>query len=220
MTNDQQTQNGADMGSTTGDRGDRSADGPLDALVGERVRLESLARRHHDGLCEAIRDGKLWELPVTIVPHPDEVRGFIDDALAARAAGTQIPYATVDAATGRIAGSTRLMAISTPFRRLEIGFTFLGASRQGTGLNTEAKLLMLTHAFEAMGMNRVEFLTDVRNARSRAAIAGLGATHEGVLRHHMVMRDGWIRDTAVYSITRPEWPTAKQQLTARVGAHG
>ncbi|MFJ7780572.1 GNAT family N-acetyltransferase [Streptomyces yangpuensis] len=217
MTNDQQKQNGADMGSGTVEG---PADGPLDALVGERVRLEPLARRHHDGLCEAIRDGKLWELPVTIVPHPDEVRGFIDDALAARAAGTQIPYATVDAATGRIAGSTRLMAISTPFRRLEIGFTFLGASRQGTGLNTEAKLLMLTHAFEAMGMNRVEFLTDVRNARSRAAIAGLGATHEGVLRHHMVMRDGWIRDTAVYSITRPEWPTAKRKLTARVGARG
>ncbi|MGW9073582.1 GNAT family N-acetyltransferase [Streptomyces yangpuensis] len=220
MTNDQKAADGADMGSTTGDPGDRSAGGPQDALVGERVRLEPLTHRHHDGLCEAVQDGKLWELPVTIVPHPDEVRGFIDDALAARAAGTQIPYATVDAATGRIAGSTRLMAISTPFRRLEIGFTFLGASRQGTGLNTEAKLLMLTHAFEAMSMNRVEFLTDVRNARSRAAIAGLGATHEGVLRHHMVMRDGWIRDTAVYSITRPEWPAAKRQLTARLAARG
>ncbi|MFE1825417.1 GNAT family N-acetyltransferase [Streptomyces yangpuensis] len=217
MTNDQQQQNGADMGSGTVER---PAVGPPDALVGERVRLEPLAHRHYDGLCEAIRDGKLWELPVTIVPHPDEVRGFIEDALAARAAGTQIPYATVDAATGRIAGSTRLMAISTPFRRLEIGFTFLGASWQGAGVNTEAKLLMLTHAFEAMDMNRVELLTDVRNARSRAAIAALGATQEGVLRHHMVMRDGWIRDTAVYSITRPEWPAAKRRLTARVAARG
>ncbi|MFE6837385.1 GNAT family N-acetyltransferase [Streptomyces sp. NPDC057705] len=190
--------------------------GAADGLAGDRVRLEPLAHRHHDGLCEAIRDGRLWELPVTIVPHPDEVRGFIDDALAARAQGTQIAYATVDAATGRIAGSTRLMAINTAYRRLEIGFTFLGGTWQGTGVNTEAKLLMLTHAFEGMGMNRVEFLTDVRNSRSRAAISGLGATHEGVLRHHMVMRDGWIRDSAVYSITRPEWPAAKRELTARL----
>ncbi len=157
---------------------------------------------------------------MTLVPHPDEVRGFVDDALAARAQGTQIAYATVDRATGRIAGSTRFMAVNTAYRRLEIGFTFLGASWQGTGVNTEAKLLMLTHAFEEMGMNRVEFLTDVRNARSRAAISGLGATHEGTLRHHMVMRDGWIRDSAVYSITRPEWPDAKRALTARLARRG
>ncbi|MFB6616474.1 GNAT family N-acetyltransferase [Streptomyces sp. NPDC056367] len=187
-----------------------------DALVGERVRLEPLGHRHHDGLCEAVRDGELWELPVTIVPHPDQVPAFIDDALAAREAGTQLPYATVDLATGRIAGSTRLMVINTQFRRLEIGFTFLGTSWQGTGVNAEAKLLMLTHAFEVMDMNRVEILTDVRNARSRAAIERLGATHEGVLRHHMPMRDGWIRDTAVYSIIRPEWPEVKRALAARV----
>ncbi|WP_330299624.1 GNAT family N-acetyltransferase [Streptomyces sp. NBC_00503] len=187
-------------------------------LAGQRVRLEPLEPRHHDGLCEAIRDGSLWELAVTIVPHPDEVRGFIEQGAQARAEGTQIPYATVDARTGRVLGSTRLMVINTKFRRLEIGWTFLGASSQRTGVNTEAKLLMLTHAFEAMEMNRVELLTDVRNAKSRAAIAGLGATHEGVLRHHMLMPDGWIRDTAVYSITRPEWPDAKRALQARVTA--
>ncbi|MFJ6049757.1 GNAT family N-acetyltransferase [Streptomyces sp. NPDC092307] len=174
--------------------------------------------RHHDALCEAVRDGSLWELAVTLVPHPDDVRGFIEDAMAARAEGTQIPYATVDAATGRVVGSTRLMMINTAQRRLEIGWTFLARSRQRTGVNTEAKLLMLTHAFETMGMNRVELLTDVRNATSRAAIAGLGATHEGVLRHYMVMRDGWIRDTAVYSITRPEWPAVKLALQARRAA--
>ncbi|MER7823251.1 GNAT family protein [Streptomyces sp. NPDC096097] len=187
-------------------------------LVGERVRLEPLEPRHHDALCEAVRDGSLWELAVTLVPHPDDVRGFIEDAVAARAEGTQIPYATVDAATGRVVGSTRLMMINTAQRRLEIGWTFLARSRQRTGVNTEAKLLMLTHAFETMGMNRVELLTDVRNTKSRAAIAGLGATHEGVLRHHMVMRDGWIRDTAVYSITRPEWPAVKLALQARRAA--
>ncbi|MEU9081173.1 GNAT family protein [Streptomyces sp. NPDC048357] len=203
-----------------GAAGEAESGGAADGLTGERVRLEPLAHRHHDGLCEAVREGRLWDLPVTMVPHPDEVRGFIDEALAERARGTQIAYATVDLATGRIAGSTRLMAINTAFRRLEIGFTFLGASWQGTGANTEAKLLMLTHAFEAMGMNRVEFLTDVRNGRSRAAISGLGATLEGVLRHHMVMRDGWIRDSAVYSITRPEWPDAKKDVTARLARRG
>ncbi len=187
-------------------------------LLGERVRLEPLEPRHHDALCEAVRDGSLWELAVTIVPHPDDVRGFIEDAVAARAEGTQIPYATVDAATGRVVGSSRLMMINTAQRRLEIGWTFLARSWQRTGVNTEAKLLMLTHAFETMGMNRVELLTDVRNTKSRAAIAGLGATHEGVLRHHMVMRDGWIRDTAVYSITRPEWPEVKLALEARRAA--
>lgn len=185
-------------------------------LVGDRVRLEPLELRHHDGLCDAVRDGSLWKLAVTLVPHPDEVRGFIEDAMAARAEGTQIPYATVDAATGRVVGSTRLMQINTANRRLEIGWTFLSESWQRTGVNTEAKLLMLTHAFETMGMNRVELLTDVRNAKSRAAIARLGATHEGVLRQHMVMRDGWIRDTAVYSITRPEWPEAKRALETRL----
>ncbi|MGW6877172.1 GNAT family N-acetyltransferase [Streptomyces xanthophaeus] len=187
---------------------------------GGRVRLEPLGHRHHDGLCEAVRDGSLWELAVTLVPHPDEVRGFITEALAARAAGTQLAYATVDTSSGRIAGSTRLMAIQSAHRRLEIGWTFLGRSWQGTGVNTEAKLLMLAHAFESMGMNRVELLTDVRNTRSRAAIAGLGATHEGTLRRHMVMRDGWVRDTAVYALTRPEWPASKAALEARLPLGG
>ncbi|MGW1770885.1 GNAT family N-acetyltransferase [Streptomyces sp. NPDC002104] len=188
-------------------------------LAGDLVRLEPLEPRHHDGLCEAVRDGSLWELAVTIVPHPDDVRGFIEDAVEARAQGHQIPYATVDARTGRVIGSTRLMVINTANRRLEIGWTFLAASRQRSGANAEAKLLMLRHAFETMGMNRVELLTDVRNAKSRAAITRLGAQHEGVLRHHMVMRDGWIRDTAVYSITRPEWPEVERGLRARLAAH-
>ncbi|MGW6690196.1 GNAT family N-acetyltransferase [Streptomyces sp. NPDC054961] len=205
-------------GSGTGSGTERARVAATAELVGERVRLEPLELRHHDGLCEAVREGSLWELSVTIVPHPDEVRGFIEDAVAARAEGTQIPYATVDAATGRVVGSTRLMMINTTHRRLEIGWTFLAASRQRTGVNAEAKLLMLTHAFEVMGMNRVELLTDVRNAKSRAAIERLGATQEGVLRHHMIMRDGWVRDTAVYAITRPEWPEAKRSLEARRAA--
>ncbi|MGO4749493.1 GNAT family N-acetyltransferase [Streptomyces sp. 2MCAF27] len=114
----------------------------LDAtpLTGTHVRLEPLEHRHHDGLCEAIRDGKLWDLAVTIVPHPGDVRAFINDAHTAQAAGTQLAYATLDLATGKIAGSTRLLAINEPCRRLEIGFTFLGRSWQRTAVNTEAKL--------------------------------------------------------------------------------
>ncbi|MFE1558443.1 GNAT family N-acetyltransferase [Streptomyces sp. NPDC058734] len=172
-------------------------------LVGGRVRLEPLEERHHDGLCEAVCDGNLWELGVTMVPHPSDVRGFMADAVAAREAGRELAYATVDLATGRIAGSTRLMVINTVHRRLEIGWTFLGRTWQRTGVNTEAKLLMLTHAFEDLGMNRVELLTDVRNAASWAAIARLGAIQEGIMRQHMVMRDGHVRDTVVFALTRP-----------------
>ncbi|MFF0203460.1 GNAT family N-acetyltransferase [Streptomyces sp. NPDC005017] len=185
-------------------------------LAGTHVRLEPLAPGHHRGLCEAVQDGELWTLNVTLVPHPRDVGAFIDDALAAHAAGSQLAFATIDLATGRIAGSTRFMAVNLPNRRLEIGFTFLGRSWQRTAVNTEAKLLMLTHAFETLGMNRVEFLTDVRNNASRAAIARLGATHEGVLRQHMVMRDGWVRDSALYSITGPDWPDTKNLLMARL----
>ncbi|MFJ3876547.1 GNAT family N-acetyltransferase [Streptomyces sp. NPDC090077] len=185
-------------------------------LVGERVRLEPLEQRHHDGLFEAVRDGSLWELAVTLVPHPRDVRGFIADAVAAREDGRELAYATVDPATGRIAGSTRLMMINTAHRRLEIGWTFLGRTWQRTGMNAEAKLLMLTYAFEELGMNRVELLTDVRNAASRAAIARLGATQEGIMRRHMVMRDGHVRDTVVFALTGPEWPDAKRALRERL----
>ncbi|MCX5207958.1 GNAT family N-acetyltransferase [Kitasatospora sp. NBC_00240] len=182
------------------------------------MRLEPLGHGHHDGLCEAVRDGELWNLAVTFVPHPDDVGAFIDQALAAHRAGEQLAFATVDSVTGKVAGSTRLMAVNLPFRRLEIGFTFLGRSWQRTAVNTEAKLLMLTHVFEELGLNRVEFLTDFRNSASRAAIARLGATQEGVLRSHMVMRDGFVRDSVLFSITAAEWPESKLRLTAALAA--
>ncbi|QES52456.1 GNAT family N-acetyltransferase [Streptomyces venezuelae] len=190
----------------------------LDALTltGDHVRLEPLAQRHHDGLCEAIRDGELWNLAVTLVPHPDEVRSWIDDAQAAHAAGTDLAFATVDLATGRIAGSTRYLKVVPEHRRLEIGWTFIGRSWQRTAVNSEAKLLMLGHAFETLGMQRVELLTDARNATSRAAIARIGATQEGILRRHMVMWDGAVRDSVVFAITDEDWPAAKAALTARL----
>jgi RimJ/RimL family protein N-acetyltransferase len=185
-------------------------------LEGAHVRLEPLSPAHHDGLCRAIEDGELWDLHVTLVPHPRDVPQFIEQALAAHARGEELAFATIDRATGALAGSTRFMKAHLPFKRVEIGFTFLARSFQRTALNSEAKLLMLAHAFERLGLNRVEFLTDVLNSRSRAAIARLGATQEGVLRQHMVMRDGRVRDSVIFSITAPEWPALKQQLAEKL----
>lgn len=185
-------------------------------LEGDHVRLEPLAPAHHDGLCRAIADGELWNLHVTLVPHPRDVPQFIQQALAAHERGEELAFATIDRASGALAGSTRFMKVHLPFKRVEIGFTFLAGSFQRTALNTEAKLLMLAHAFERLGLNRVEFLTDALNTRSRAAIARLGATQEGVLRQHMVMRDGRVRDSVIFGITAPEWPALKPRLAAKL----
>ncbi len=185
------------------------------ALVGRHVRLEPLAASHLPGLALAIEDGRLWELPFTFVPPPAEVAGLLANAEAAFAAGRELAFATVDAAKGRVVGSTRFRNIEAAHRRVEIGFTFLAASAQRTAINTEAKCLMLTHAFEVWGCNRVELLTDERNTRSRQAIARLGAVQEGLLRSHMVMRDGFVRNSVIFSITAAEWPQVKAGLEAK-----
>jgi RimJ/RimL family protein N-acetyltransferase len=185
-------------------------------LQGRFVRLEPLSRVHERALSEAISDGELWNLHVTLVPHARDVGRFIDDALAAYARGEELAFATIELGSGRVAGSTRFMKINLPHKRVEIGFTFLARSFQRTRLNTEAKQLMLAHAFEVLQLNRVEFLTDVLNATSRAAIARLGATQEGVLRQHMIMRDGRIRDSVLFSIIAPEWPALKRALTEKL----
>jgi len=185
-------------------------------LAGLRVALEPLAPAHAPGLIAAIRDGELWKLPVTLVPHPDEVPVFIEAAAAAFQERRELAFATVDKASGRIAGSTRFRCIECAHRRVEIGFTFLGRSWQRTHVNTEAKYLMLRHAFEHWGCNRVELLTDALNTQSRTAILRLGAREEGVLRRHMVMRDGRLRDSVVYSLTGGEWPAAREALEARL----
>jgi RimJ/RimL family protein N-acetyltransferase len=185
-------------------------------LEGEHVRLEPLTPSHHDGLCRAITDGELWTLHVTLVPHPRDLPQFIEQALAAQERGEELAFATIDRASGALAGSTRFMKANLPNKRVEIGFTFLARSFQRTAINSEAKLLMLTHAFERLGLNRVEFLTDLLNTRSRAAIARLGASQEGVLRQHMVMRDGRVRDSVIFSITAAEWPELKSQLASKL----
>ena len=129
-----------------------------------------------------------------------------------QAAGTELPFATVDLASGRAIGSTRFMSIVPEHRRLEIGWTWVGTAYQRTGANREAKLLQLSHAFETLGAERVEFKTHARNVQSRTALLGIGATFEGVLRHHTIMPDGSNRDSAFYGVIAPEWPTVKARL--------
>lgn len=185
-------------------------------LESPRVRLEPLDESHLPGLAEAISDGELWNLGVTSVPRPEQLPAFLDAAQSAFAAGRELAFATIDKCSGRIAGSTRFRCIEAAHRRVEIGFTFIGRSWQRSHVNSEAKLLMLEHAFENWQVNRVELLTDLLNHASRNAIARLGAREEGLLRSHMVMRDGRIRDSVIFSIIASEWPTVRAGLQARL----
>ncbi len=170
------------------------------------------------GLAAAIEDGELWTIPVTFVPHPQDLAPFFAFAEEAFQAGRELAFAIIDKASGAVAGSTRFRCIELGHRRAEIGFTFLGRSWQRSHINTEAKYLMLRHAFDTWELNRVELLTDVLNIQSRQAIARIGAREEGVLRNHMVMRDGRIRDSVVFSIVRSEWPEVQALLAQKIAA--
>jgi RimJ/RimL family protein N-acetyltransferase len=183
-------------------------------LQGTRVRLEPLRAEHLADLSLVAFDPPLWRW--TIMGPQDEagLRAWLDTALANAEAGTERPFATIDRASGRAIGSTRFLSIVPEHRRLEIGWTWVGSAFQRTGANREAKLLQLTHAFEALGANRVEFKTHSRNERSRMALAGIGATFEGVFRNHMIMPDGSIRHSAYFSVTAEEWPAVKARLVA------
>ena len=181
-------------------------------LEGPRVRLEPLAEHHLPDLAIAIEDGALWELPFTIVPHPRDLSQFYSITESQYHAGKELAFATIDRATGLVVGSTRYRSIEAAHKRLEIGFTFIASTWQRTYVNTEAKLLMLQHVFEQLKFNRVELLTDVLNVKSRAAIARLGATEEGILRSHMVMRDGRVRDSILFSLISADWQRAKMRL--------
>ena len=187
-------------------------------LQGVRVRLEPLAEHHLRGLAVAIEDGALWQLPVTVVPHPRDLPQFYNFAESQFQAGKELAFATIDRATGAVVGSTRYRCIEATHKRLEIGFTFIAQSWQRTHINTEAKYLMLRHAFEQLKFNRVELLTDFLNEKSRAAIARLGAKEEGTLRSHMVMRDGRVRDSVMFSLVSSEWQHAKIKLEAKLNA--
>ena len=186
-------------------------------LEGKIVRLEPLDRGHEGGLFEAARDERIWRwMPYDASESRERFHAWLEDALAACSAGAEAAFATVDTGTGEPVGSTRYLALRPEHRGLEIGWTWLEPSRWQTGANVEAKLLMLEHAFERLGCLRVEFKTDARNERSRAALAALPAQFEGVFRKHMLVRGGQRRDSAYYSVIDEEWPEVRENLERRL----
>ncbi len=192
----------------------------LPTLVGDRVRLEPLSDSHAADLAEAVAVGDLWRTwYATHIAAPDDMADDIRARIALHRAGTQVPWAVIDTRTGRAVGITTLLNLEPEHRRLEIGSTWLGREAQRTGINTEAKLLLLGHAFESLGCIAVEFRVHWHNQQSRAAVARLGAKQDGVLRNHRVWPDGTIRDTVVFSIIDGEWPTVRQSLTQRLAGH-
>lgn len=189
-------------------------------LEGNGVRLEPLAARHAEGLAAAAADGRLWELWFTSVPAPDQTAGYVADALEGQRAGHMLPWAVRELSSGMIVGSTRYHDIAVQVDRVEIGYTWYAATWQRTHLNTACKLLLLTHAFEALECRVVGLRTDNFNFASQRAIAALGARQDGVIRHHQARRDGTVRDTVMFSILASEWPDVKRHLTTRLARHG
>ena len=180
-------------------------------LRGQHARLEPLAHQHRDGLVEAVKDGELYKLWYTSVPTPDGMTREIDRRLGLQASGTMLPFTVFDA-EGKIAGMTTYMNVDAANRRVEIGSTWYAKRVQRGPLNTQCKLLLLGHAFEALSCIAVEFRTHFFNQQSRRAIERLGARQDGILRSHQIAPNGTLRDTVVYSITAAEWPTVKAHL--------
>lgn len=187
-------------------------------LEGRLVRLEPLRRDHHAALSYVGLDPELWRWPAGHVDTPEDMRDYIESALARQAAGSALPFATVDRGQGTVVGSTRFECFEPEHRRVEIGWTWVARRWQRTGINVEAKYLMLRHAFETLRLNRVELKTDALNAASRKAILGIGATEEGILRRHMVTSRGRVRDTVCYSIVAGEWTAVRARLEERLSA--
>jgi RimJ/RimL family protein N-acetyltransferase len=181
-------------------------------LEGRVVRLEPLGLHHLDALCAVGLEPSLWTLTSSLVRSRDDMLGYIEAALADQAAGSALPFATVDRETDRVIGSTRFGNAVPAHRRVEIGWTWLAPPWQRTAANTEAKYLMLRHAFERLGCERVELKTSATNARSRAAMVRIGAIEEGTLRRHMIQPDGSRRDSVYFSIIVDEWPAVRERL--------
>ncbi len=181
-------------------------------LAGEHATLEPLAPAHAAELALACADGQLWELWYTTVPRPDAMAAEIERRLGLLRAGSMLPFSVRHHASGRLVGMTTYMNVDATHRRVEIGSTWYAASVQRTALNTECKAMLLRHAFEALGCIAVEFRTHYLNHASRRAIERLGARLDGVLRSHMRMPNGTLRDTAVYSVTAAEWPPVRANL--------
>ena len=186
-------------------------------LDGPLLQLRPLHLADADALVTAAADGELWSLPFTVVPSAHTIGAYIARALQGQAQGTVMPFAVVVRSTGQLIGSTRFWKMDRENRQLEIGHTWYSASWQRTRANTEAKWLMLHHAFEALRCIRVQLTTDVLNERSRRAILRLGATEEGIIRNERIMPDGRKRTSVRYSIIDDDWPLVRSRLLARLG---
>jgi N-acetyltransferase len=186
-------------------------------LEGRVVRLEPLRPDHVDALCAVGLEASLWAFTTIQITTPEQMRGYVETALAEQRAGTALAFATVERASGTVVGTTRFANAVHEHARVEIGWTWIAPRWQRTGVNTEAKLLMLRHAFEVLQVRRVELKTSALNLRSRAAIRRIGATEEGTLRKHMINADGSARDSVYFSIIDDEWAAARARLTALMG---
>ena len=185
-------------------------------LQGRHVRLEPLAREHHGALCEVGLEEDLWRWTPLQIRSTGDMLEYLEATLRAQDMELEIPFATIDVISGKVVGSTRFMNIETKHRRLEIGSTWIAPAWQRTALNTEAKYLMLCHAFGPLHCHRVEFKTDFLNQKSRDAILRIGAKQEGIFRNHMITATGRVRDTVWFSIIDSEWPQVKLDLERKL----
>jgi N-acetyltransferase len=189
---------------------------PQPTLTGRITILRPLLASHEAALLDAARDGELWNLKVSVIPGPETVARYIAAALAGRDAGTVMPFVIVSKDDDKIVGSTRFWKIDRANRKLEIGHSWLSASMQRTGLNTEAKYLLLAYAFDVLHCVRVQFTTDELNEKSRAAILRIGARQEGIVRHERIMPDGRKRNSVRFSIIDSEWPEVRDALREKM----
>lgn len=185
-------------------------------LEGKYVRLEPLSFDHQAALCEVGLDPELWHITTTVIRDPEDMRRYIEIALTWQKEGTALPFATIERSTGKAVGSTRFANIDKANRRMEIGWTWIARPWQRTSINTETKYLMLRHAFETLGCIRVELKTDVLNEKSRNAMLRIGAKEEGILRNHMILHNGRVRDTVYYGIIDSEWQDVKRNLEVKL----
>jgi RimJ/RimL family protein N-acetyltransferase len=188
----------------------------LVTLDGKYVRLEPLSLKHLPNLCDGGLDPELWRWTTMIVRTHDEMKRYIEEALLQQQNGTALPFVTIERSSGKAIGSTRFGNIDGGHRRVEIGWTWVMRPWQRTPVNTEAKYLMLKHAFEALGCIRVEFKTDSLNEQSRLALNRIGAKEEGILRNHMMTYTGRVRHSVYYSIIDSEWPQVKASLEEKL----
>ncbi len=184
------------------------------------IRLEPLAREHHNAIVAAAADGRLWELSFARVPEPEQTHAYISRALTGQKEGHILPWAVRELTSGAIIGSTRYHDIVAEIDRVEVGYTWYGKCWQRSHVNTGCKLLLFEHAFDTLGCRVVGLRTDNLNFASQRAIEALGAKKDGVIRHHRARRDGTVRDTVIYSILATEWPDVKRHLELRLARHG